>query len=184
MDEQKDEDSAAVGMSHERSPHLERTRTGEIRHDYERQHSNASVHQPEDVAQLVDWDGPNDPANPFNWPKRRKVIMTVVSLLGTLTVLINGTSITVAAADINDEFGISDASFPNSYWPISSWTLGGGLFMIVILPLMEDLGVRTGYMVCDLQSSRPGRLLTALRSRMLHSSYPSWRKHWQIALPL
>lgn len=65
----------------------------------------------------------------------------------TLTVLVNGTAITVAAEAINAEFGISDASFPNSYWPVTSWTLGGGIFMLILLPLMEDFGVRWAYLV-------------------------------------
>lgn len=75
----------------------------------------------------------------------------------TLTVLINGTSITVAAEAINDEFGISDANFPNSYWPITSWTLGGGIFMMVLLPLMEDFGVRWAYLVSSLIIFYPER---------------------------
>lgn len=97
--------------------------------------------------QLIEWNGPDDPDNPFNWPFRRKVILTLVTLLGTLTVLINGTSITVAAAEINEAFGISDANFPNSFWPVTSWTIGGGIFMITLLPMMEVIGVRWGYLV-------------------------------------
>ncbi|GAB7351702.1 hypothetical protein MBLNU459_g2294t2 [Dothideomycetes sp. NU459] len=97
--------------------------------------------------QIVDWDGPDDPENPFNWPTGKKWLITLVVLFGTTTVLINGTSITVAAEAINEEFGVSDATFPNSYWPVTSWTLGGGIFMMILLPLMEDFGVRWAYLV-------------------------------------
>ena len=104
--------------------------------------------------QLVDWE-PNDPENPFNWKKSKKLSVTILSLLGTFLFLINGTAITVAAADINESFGISDASFPNSYWPVTSWTLGGAVFSLVILPLMEDIGVRTGYLVSKAPAHEP-----------------------------
>ncbi|KAK8211370.1 hypothetical protein M8818_003337 [Zalaria obscura] len=101
----------------------------------------------DDDVQLVAWNGPDDPDIPFNWPTSKKWVLTITALLGTLTVLINGTAITVAAADINEEFGISDASFPNSYWPVSSWTVGGALFMMIFLPILEDVGMRLGYLV-------------------------------------
>lgn len=56
--------------------------------------------------------------------------------------MMNGTIITVAHEAINKEFNISDAGFPNSYWPVTSWAVGGALFSFLILPLMEDFGVR------------------------------------------
>ena len=92
--------------------------------------------------ELIDWNGPDDPENPFNWPKKKKWIITAVALFATLTSLINGTIITVAHEAINEQFGVSDATFPNSYWPVASWTLGGALSMMTILPLMEDFGIR------------------------------------------
>lgn len=38
------------------------------------------------------------------------------------------------------------ATFTNSYWTVTSWTLGGAVFIIIGLPLMEDTGVRIGYL--------------------------------------
>lgn len=96
---------------------------------------------------LLDWDSPSDPGNPYNWPVVRKRLVTGIALLSTLLVPLNGTSITVAAIEINKQFGISDATFPNSYWPVASWSLGGALFVIIFLPLMEDIGIRIGFMV-------------------------------------
>lgn len=97
--------------------------------------------------EIVDWDGPNDPENPFNWSDTRKIIITAAALFACLTVLTNGTMITVAHNAINEEFGISDANFPNSYWPVTSWALGGALFTLVVLPLMEDFGLRWGFLI-------------------------------------
>lgn len=56
--------------------------------------------------------------------------------------MINGTIITVAHDAINNEFNISDAKFPNSYWTVTSWAIGGGCFSLIVLPLMEDFGMR------------------------------------------
>ena len=54
----------------------------------------------------------------------------------------NGTIITVAHQAINDDFHVSDATFPNSYWPTASWGIGGALFPLILFPVMEDFGVR------------------------------------------
>jgi MFS family permease len=96
-------------------------------------------------SKTIDWNS-SDPENPFNWPFRKKCIITIIGILATFTTIMNGTMITVAHADINDEFGVSDATFPNSYWYVTSWALGGGLAGLIVLPLMEDNGVRPAFL--------------------------------------
>ena len=88
------------------------------------------------------WDGPQDPGNPYNWSLREKWTLTALATLATFVTMMNGTIITVAHEAINNEFHISDASFPNSYWPVTSWAVGGGCFSLLVLPLMEDFGVK------------------------------------------
>ena len=95
---------------------------------------------------IVDWDGPNDPANPRNWSVARKWFITGCAMLGTLVIPLNGTSITVAAHEIDARFNISDTPFPNSYWTVTSWSVGGAVFIIIGLPLVEELGVRLAYL--------------------------------------
>lgn len=106
----------------------------------------SSFTNPQDF-HVLDWEGPNDPGNPLNWTNTRKWIVTGTALFGTLILPLNGTTITVAAAQINEEFGISDATFPHSYWTVVSWSVGGAFFIIGLLPLMEDLGVEWGYVI-------------------------------------
>ena len=96
--------------------------------------------------QVIDWDGPSDPANPHNFSKARKWMITIAAILGTLLIPLNGTSITVAAKEIATRFDVSDNPFPNTYWTVTSWSLGGAIFIIVGLPLLEDLGVRSGFL--------------------------------------
>ncbi|KAL6245651.1 hypothetical protein RBB50_007650 [Rhinocladiella similis] len=104
---------------------------------------------PDDVKEpeLVDWYGDNDPENPYRWSLTRKWIITVVGCMATFTTILNGTMITVAHAAINEDFHVSDDRFPNSYWPVTSWALGGALSGLVVLPLMEDFGVRPAFLI-------------------------------------
>lgn len=69
-------------------------------------------------------------------------MLTTLAVFTTFITMMNGTIITVAYEAINDEFGISDAAFPNSYWPVTTWAVGGACCSLLILPLMEDFGVR------------------------------------------
>ncbi|KAI1610646.1 major facilitator superfamily domain-containing protein [Exophiala viscosa] len=121
--------------------------------DFDAEPKDASPIQPDghDVAQtagseVIDWYGPCDPENPYNWPLSRKWIITAVATLATFITTMNGTMITVAADAINQEFNVSDANFPNSYWPVTTWSLGGGISCLIILPLMEDFGVRPAFL--------------------------------------
>lgn len=66
----------------------------------------------------------------------------------TLIVGVNSTSITAAAIPINQRFGISDKNFPNSFWPVTAWNGGAALAPMVVLPIMEKHGMRTGYLIC------------------------------------
>ena len=65
----------------------EQKKSTEASDDLER----GSARSPDDLSpspdpNLVDWDGPDDPTNPRNWPFRRKAIITgTVSLITLLT---------------------------------------------------------------------------------------------------
>ena len=96
---------------------------------------------------VVTWDGPDDPRDPFNWPLRKKWLAIGLGLFATFISSMNGTIISVAHKAINKEFHISDATFPHSYWPITSWGIGGALFPLVLFPVMEDFGIRTVFLV-------------------------------------
>ncbi|KAF2683641.1 MFS general substrate transporter [Lentithecium fluviatile CBS 122367] len=96
---------------------------------------------------FVDWHGPSDPQNPFNWPQTKKWRVTLLACFMTFVVQISGTAMTSAAAQINQSFSVSDEHFPNSYWPILSWNLGGAAAPLFGLPLMENFGVRLSYLI-------------------------------------
>ncbi len=96
---------------------------------------------------VVTWDGPDDPRDPFNWPLRKKWLAIGLGLFASFISTMNGTIISVAHKAINEEFHISETTFPYSYWPITSWGMGGALFPLVLFPVMEDFGIRTVFLV-------------------------------------
>ncbi|KAL1643906.1 hypothetical protein SLS58_004580 [Diplodia intermedia] len=58
----------------EENPHVQ------DKEELEREHSSAAEsRQKESDVELVDWDGPNDPENPFNWSKKRKWLLTITT---------------------------------------------------------------------------------------------------------
>lgn len=96
---------------------------------------------------VIDWSGDDDPKNPVNWSKSRKWMVTGFSCFSCFMVGLNALSISSAAGEINERFGVSDESFPNSYWTVTAWNGGATLFPLVVLPLLEDFSVRIGYLV-------------------------------------
>jgi MFS family permease len=95
----------------------------------------------------LEWSNSNDPENPFNWSLRQKWTVTMTTCFVCLVVGLNATGIASAPTPINERFGVSDAHFPNSFWPVASWTVGAAIVPMVILPLMEKHGVRPGYVL-------------------------------------
>lgn len=98
-----------------------------------------------DLEKTIIWE--DDPENPINWPDRRKWLVTLVACFTAFVVGWNALSISSAATVINERFGISDAHFPNSFWTVTSWNVGAGLFPLAGLPVLEDFGFRKGYLV-------------------------------------
>lgn len=95
----------------------------------------------------LDWDGPNDPRNPYNWSGRKKWATATLPLLGTFALTLNSTAHTIAAREISADFNVLDTpDFTNTYWTVFSWSIGGAVFAL-FLPLLEDFGVRRPYML-------------------------------------
>ena len=70
-----------------------------------------------------------------------------------LLLCLNSTSPTIAANEIDKRFNIDETSFPYSYWLVSSWSLSFAIVSLVVMPMMEEVGVRYGYLVSAIQTS-------------------------------
>lgn len=90
----------------------------------------------------LSWDGENDPENPYNWPVSRKWALACLAAFTTFLSMMNGTIITVAHFEISERFNVTETSFPNSYWPVTTWASGGACSALFILPLAEEFGTR------------------------------------------
>ena len=106
-----------------------------------------------------EWD--NNASNPRNWNTQKKWILTGYSCFLSLMVGINALSIASAASDINEAFGVSDATFPNSYWTVTAWNVGAMVGPVLGLPLMENFGVRLIYFVSDPKRTGAGCVLVS-----------------------
>ncbi|KAJ3761999.1 MFS polyamine transporter [Lentinula raphanica] len=56
---------------------------------------------------IVDWDGPDDPKNPKNWPKSRKWAATLIVALFTFVSPVASAMIAPGSQQVADEFGIT-----------------------------------------------------------------------------
>ena len=92
------------------------------------------------------WIGPHDPSNPFNWNVKTKWTVTLTACYVTLIVGLNATAMTTASEPMNRYFGVSDEHFANSYWPVVSWTVGAAIAPMIVLPILEEFGMRIGYL--------------------------------------
>ncbi|OQV00598.1 hypothetical protein CLAIMM_06075 isoform 1 [Cladophialophora immunda] len=78
---------------------------------------------------------------------RRRGCRKLIRIFRTFIVGWNATTVSGAAIEIGEYFGVSDQSFPNSFWPVTSWTTGAAVAPMIVLPIMEDFGVRPGYLI-------------------------------------
>lgn len=87
-----------------------------------------------------DIDAKPSPA-PRHFSPLRKWLTSLLTLLSLAAVLSNGSAYTVAHVEIASEFNIDESTFAHTYWPVTTWALGGALFALVGTPLMEDHGL-------------------------------------------
>ncbi|KAL8967995.1 MAG: hypothetical protein Q9197_005118 [Variospora fuerteventurae] len=88
----------------------------------------------------------NHPANPYNWPEKKKWAIIFVAAAVTLLVGLNATATTTPSIVIAERFHVSDLEFPHSYWPVTVWNTAAAFGPMVGLPLLESFGIREGYL--------------------------------------
>ncbi|PGH23494.1 hypothetical protein AJ80_02448 [Polytolypa hystricis UAMH7299] len=97
--------------------------------------------------EIHDWDGPDDPENPFNWSKTYKWVLTItVCFISILTGLPAG-SYGAGNNWMAQRFHVQNEPFPNLAWATASWNMGAALFPILFVPLTESSGRMPGYFI-------------------------------------
>ncbi|KAI4160852.1 MAG: hypothetical protein LQ342_005377 [Letrouitia transgressa] len=96
---------------------------------------------------VVDWDGPEDPENPLNWPTSKKLaaiaIVSMITLLSPLT----STIISPAAPEVMKTFHSTNETL--GAFVTSVYILGYAFGPLVIAPLSELYGRVGVYNVCN-----------------------------------
>ncbi|KAJ5404867.1 Major facilitator superfamily domain general substrate transporter [Penicillium sp. CMV-2018d] len=97
---------------------------------------------------VIDWDGPDDPANPLNWPASRKNIHVAIVSIFTLTANLAATMFAPGAAELADEFGITDSTLETM--TVSLYVLGFAIGPLILAPLSELYGRLIVYNFCNI----------------------------------
>ncbi|KAI0148034.1 MFS general substrate transporter [Hypoxylon sp. NC0597] len=86
---------------------------------------------------LVTWDGPDDPANPFNWPLWLKWAVTLLTSLGGMVTLMSSTMMAPALPDISRDLHTDDAT---TQMTLSIFVLSYAFGPMVLAPMTEVFG--------------------------------------------
>lgn len=98
-------------------------------------------------ANIVDWDGPNDPTNPLNWSSTKKNLHVVIVSLFTLAANLAATMFAPGAAELATEFHITNSTV--EAMTVSLYVIGFALGPLLLAPLSELYGRLVVYYFCN-----------------------------------
>ncbi|GAA5951045.1 hypothetical protein JCM3765_004662 [Sporobolomyces pararoseus] len=93
---------------------------------------------------FVDWDGPDDPANPFNWSRRRKWVISSVGIMFCALVSLSVSGYSIAVVSVREEL---HASKILSLLGITMFTVTFGAAPLLLAPLSEVYGRSHIYLI-------------------------------------
>ncbi|KAL8370916.1 hypothetical protein RB595_000991 [Gaeumannomyces hyphopodioides] len=94
--------------------------------------------------EMPDWDWASDPANPFNWPRKRKLGQVCMAASVSLAATLGTSIITPGRSQLMEEYGVSGTV---AILPLSLYVLALALGPVVGGPLSETVGRYPVYMV-------------------------------------
>ncbi|EEH06363.1 cycloheximide resistance protein [Histoplasma capsulatum G186AR] len=97
---------------------------------------------------IVDWDGPDDPMNPHNWPRTKKIGIVVVIAMITFLTPLGSSMFAPATAEVMSEFNTSNPELAS--FVVSVYLLGYAFGPLIIAPLSELYGRMYLYHVCNI----------------------------------
>ncbi|KAM0752445.1 putative caffeine resistance protein [Meredithblackwellia eburnea MCA 4105] len=83
---------------------------------------------------LVTWDGPEDPANPRNWSRSKRIFVAFLISFLTFSVYIGSAIYTPSIPGLMEEFGVGLTS---STWGLTLFVLAYGIGPMFLAPLQE-----------------------------------------------
>ncbi|PSK35113.1 hypothetical protein C7M61_004775 [Candidozyma pseudohaemuli] len=100
--------------------------------------------QPKPTARDLDWDGPDDKANPQNWPALKKWFITFTVALDCLCVSLGSSLYVEAVPDLMIEMGVSQTLGISG---LTFYLIGLALGPVLAAPVSEIIGRRWIYIV-------------------------------------
>lgn len=85
---------------------------------------------------IVEWDGPDDPENPYNWPLYQKVFFMFEIAFLTLSVYMGSAIYTPGIEEIEAEWGIGRI---RGTLPLTLFVIGYGVGPMVLSPMSENV---------------------------------------------
>lgn len=113
----------------------------------ERQHGTPGNDDDHNDPNLVDWDGDDDPENPYNWPTWRKVIICVMVSLLTFVTPLASSMFAPGVPQLMKDFHSSNQQL--AAFVVSVYILGFAFGPLLIAPLSEIYGRSPVYHVCN-----------------------------------
>ncbi|KAI1390884.1 MFS general substrate transporter [Hypoxylon trugodes] len=122
--------------------------------DFSRDNKEKDVEQGEKISEgqtidpnIVDWDGPDDPNNPLNWPGPKKVFHIAYVSLFVLFANLAATMFAPGAAQLAEEFHITNSTVTT--FTVSIYVLGFMIGPVILAPLSELYGRFAIYQICN-----------------------------------
>lgn len=133
--------SAQQSVSHEHAQHSELGDMTRQRHDEDEEHELEKVKSipivpqtTKDGAILVDWYYTDDPDNPYNWSRNKRLLINVLICLYTFVVYTTSAIYTTSEGGIMQRFGVSEIK---ATLGLSIYVLGYGIGPLIFSPLSE-----------------------------------------------
>jgi MFS family permease len=95
--------------------------------------------------EIVDWDGPYDKENPFNWSRKYKWLVTLTTCFISILTGLPAGAYSAGNNAMHREFHVSNSPFPYLGFATTSWNMGAALFPLLFVPLTENTGRMPGY---------------------------------------
>lgn len=131
--------ASASGLSLNRTISRRETVLSRIRSRPVPQFTHPLSHQKTTPAELVDFDGPDDPYRPINWPTHKKVTTTLLYGLVTMTATWASSSYSAGSEQVASQFNVSTEL---AVLGTTLFLLGFGLGPLLWAPLSEVYGRR------------------------------------------
>lgn len=110
---------------------------------------SSSYHtDPDNAENIVDWDGPEDPENPRNWPTKVKQFNTILIIFLTLLTPLASSMFAPAVPSVLHTFHSSSVTIAELV--VSIYLLGYAVGPLLISPLSEIYGRYPVYLVCNI----------------------------------